>query len=79
MPAAVASPVVVSAPAAVAPVTTPMTIRTPKRARTPVETGAILFAPAASPDDGEYPYDWPTQEQLDQFEARRRASNHEGP
>ena len=38
--------------------------------RPAVETGAILYAPAASPDDGEYPYDWPTQAQLDQFIAK---------
>ena len=54
-------------------------------ARSPAETGALLFAPAATssapPDesagDEQYPYDWPSQEQLDQFEARQRASQQD--
>ena len=45
------------------------------------ESGALLYVPAArvpepSPDDL---YDWPTEAQLEQFEARRRAAQHDLP
>ena len=41
----------------------------------PANPAPMFYAPAANRGPGEAfdPYDWPTQEQLDQFAARRRA------
>jgi hypothetical protein len=53
----------------------------PGPATSAAESGALLYAPAArvpepSPDDL---YDWPTEAQLEQFEARRQAAQHDIP
>jgi hypothetical protein len=55
--------------------------RAPSPSSSAADLGALLYAPAArvpepSPDDL---YDWPTEAQLEQFEARRRAAQHDIP